>query len=232
MLKLQKNIRKKANKKSAQGLMRFFKTEKGQYGYGDKFLGCWTTPEMQEFARSHQDLSLNDLSTLMKSPYHEERSLALEILELQYKKKSNQKEIVKFYLKHKKGINNWDLVDMSAYNILGHYCQKHQNKDLILKLSSSNRHWDKRIAMVSTLAFIRQKELDLTFFLAKKFLNETEDLMHKACGWMLREAGKRDIARLLAFIKTHGKSMPRTMLRYSIEKLPLEQRKAILLNTK
>ena len=224
-------MRSQENKKRAEGMMAFFKTGEGQYGHGDIFLGCWTTPQMQEFAKIHSNLSLKDLQELIKSPYHEERALALEILEIQYKKNKDKKHI-DFYLKNKHHINNWDLVDMSAYNIIGDFALLKGKKKMLLDLAKSSHHWDRRIAIVASLAFIRAKELDLTYTLAKKFLKDKEDLMHKATGWMLREAGKRDLAKLLSFIKTYGSKMPRTMLRYAIEKLPESQRKEILNSTK
>lgn len=233
MLKVQSRLRKLANKKRAKDLSRFFKTGPGMYGEGDLFLGCTNSAELREIAKENLNISFKDLSLLLKSPYHEERMLAVAILVLKFRdKNSNQKEIVDFYLKNRSGLNNWDLVDASAYNILGTYLQNQDSVVMIKSLARSSRHWDKRIAMVSSLAFIRAGKLDLTYALAEGFLEETEDLMHKATGWMLREAGKRDPQRLLKFIKTLGKKMPRTMLRYSIEKFSPKVRKEILKSTK
>lgn len=172
---------------------------------------------------------------LLKSKYHEERALGLKILVEIYKKHKlikDKEKIVKFYLSNTKSINNWDLVDMSAYKIIGDFCFITNNTSIIKKLSKSSIHWEKRIAIVSTYILIKNKKVKLTFELSKLFLKEKEDLMHKACGWMLREAGKIDISSLKKFIKTYGKLMPRTMLRYSIEKFPESERPVILSSTK
>lgn len=233
MLKVQSKLRKLANKKRAANLSRFFKTGPGMYGEGDIFLGCTNSSELRVIAKENTNLSYKEISTLLKSPYHEERMLAVDILVLKYRdKKINKKELINFYLNHRNGLNNWDLVDASAYKILGDYYQKENSLSEIQSLSKSSHHWDKRIAMVSSLAFIRSGNLDLTYELAERFLVETEDLMHKATGWMLREAGKRDTKRLLLFIKTFGPQMPRTMLRYAIEKFSPSLRKKILKSTK
>lgn len=233
MLKVQSKLRKLANKKRAANLSRFFKTGPGMYGEGDLFLGCTNSSELRVIAKENTNLSYKEISTLLKSPYHEERMLAVDILVLKYRdKKINKKELIDFYLNHRNGLNNWDLVDASAYKILGDYYQKENSLREIRSLSKSSHHWDKRIAMVSSLAFIRSGNLDLTYELAERFLVETEDLMHKATGWMLREAGKRDPKRLLLFIKTFGPQMPRTMLRYAIEKFSPSLRKKILKSTK
>lgn len=234
MLKVQKLLRSKSDPQSSKSLMKFFKTGAGQYGEGDKFLGCTSSGELRSIAKENQNLTYKDLEILLKSPFHEERALALEILVFKYKKFSmeEKQKLIKFYLKNRQGINNWDLVDLSSYKLLGSYCVETKDKSLIKELSDSPRHWDKRMAVVSTLALIREGDLSLTYSLALKFINEKEDLMHKACGWMMREAGKRDLPKLLNFIKSHGKKMPRTMLRYCIEKLEPDHRKNILIETR
>ena len=227
-------LRKLAKPDRVSALKYFYKTGPGQYGEGDEFIGI-SVPDNRSVAMKFLDASATELSQLFKSPIHEDRAMALHILVENYrstKELKTKKAIVQFYLKHKKFVNNWDLVDMSAHKIVGHFCHLINNHTLLKKLSRSNVHWDKRIAMVSTFALIRNHEVDLTFAFAKIYLNETEDLMHKAAGWMLREAGKKNLKKLLAFIQVHGKKMPRTMLRYSIEKLKPDHRKKILLETK
>lgn len=234
MIPQQKELRKYADAKKAQFLMRFFKTGPGEYAEGDQFIGV-TVPQNKTVALKFIESTEKEISILFKSPIHEDRLLALNILVNQYNMKKEIKEkqkIINLYLKNKKHINNWDLVDTSAYKLLGQHCILTQNLDPIIKLSKSKKHWDKRISIVSTYALIKQNQLDLTYQIAQQFLTETEDLMHKATGWMLREAGKRDQTRLLQFINKHGKKMPRTMLRYAIEKFPKKKRKEILASTK
>jgi 3-methyladenine DNA glycosylase AlkD len=231
---VQTALRKFASPKKARNSTRFFKTGPGQYGEGDIFIGA-TTPELNAVAKKFFDSSPATLIQLLASPIHEDRSVALQILVQQYTKAKTddaRAAFVKFYLANKAGINNWDLVDTSAYKILGDYCLRTGDTKPISKLATSLRHWDRRIAMVASLAFIRAEKLEVVYILAKGFLGDHEDLMHKATGWMLREAGKRDLARLRKFISTHGKKMPRTMLRYSIEKMSAAERKKILQQTK
>lgn len=230
----QKALRKIAKPHRVAALMNFFKTGPGEYGAGDQFIGV-STPENRSVALNFLDLTNTELSQTLKSPIHEDRALALHILTEKYRRNKDlkmRKSLVSFYLKHKKFVNNWDLVDMSCYKLVGDYCRAAQDKSLLIKLSHSKAHWDKRIAMVGTMALIRAGDLELTFKFAEKFLNEKEDLMHKASGWLLREAGKKDQKRLLKFIDRFGKKMPRTMLRYAIEKLSPGLREEILINTK
>ncbi|MES2801973.1 MAG: DNA alkylation repair protein [Bdellovibrionota bacterium] len=230
----QKALRKIANPRRVKALLYFYKTGPGQYGEGDRFIGV-DVPSNRAIAMKFLTISSNDISQLLHSPIHEDRALGLHILVENYRRTKdlkNKKAIVSLYLKHKKFVNNWDLVDMSAHKIVGNYCHLIKDVSILEKLSQSKAHWDKRIAMVGTFALIREQDLDLTFKLAQKFLTEKEDLMHKACGWMIREAGKRDQKRLLTFIERHGKKMPRMMLRYAIEKLAPDHRKNILLKTK
>jgi len=231
--KIQKILRKLGSPKKALGSARFFKTGPGQYGEGDIFIGV-TSPEAWRVAREFPDCSAADLRRLLASPVHEDRMVALMILCEQYARTESAREhknILRLYLASRRGVNNWDLVDSSAHRIIGDYCLQNGDAKLMRKLARSKRHWDRRMAMVATLAFIRAEKLDLTFEFARLFLDESEDLMHKATGWMLREAGKRDLARLRRFIAQNGRRMPRTMLRYSIEKLSPAERKKILCAT-
>lgn len=228
------SLRQLATPLKAKGALRFFKSGPGEYGEGDLFLGV-SVPEVKGLARIYIDLEFPEILRLLNSPYHEVRLLGLTILVLNYEKSKNarlQKKIADFYLKNRGAANNWDLVDLSTYKILGHYCYFQGDSKTIMKLAKSKHHWDRRIAIVSTLAYIRQGETKLTFALAQSLLNDPEDLMHKATGWMLREAGKRDQNALLKFIDKFGKQMPRTMLRYSIEKFPQATRLKILNKTK
>ena len=196
-------------------LPRFFKTGKGQYGEGDKFLGV-TVPNIRKVAKEFNNVSFDIIKELISSPWHEMRMCALIIL-VNNSKKSVSKETFDFYLSQTSNINNWDLVDLSAPQIVGQYLLD-KNRDILYKLAESELLWDNRIAIVSTLTFIRNNDLDDTYKLSLKMMKHKHDLMHKAIGWMLREAGKRDTKRLYDFVMEHKSVMPRTMLRYSIEK--------------
>jgi len=227
-------LRKKAKNEKKDLFQNFFKTGPGQYGEGDIFIGV-TVPDMRVIAKKYADTNIKDIDILLQSEIHEDRLLGLTILVIQYEKTKNlsqKKKIVQFYLKKTKRINNWDLVDLSAYKILGDYCFLTNNYSTLVKLSKSKWHWDRRISIVSTLRPIQRKKTDVTFKMAPKFLTETEDLMHKATGWMLREAGKKNFLELKKFITRFGKKMPRTMLRYAIEKFPENERKRILSETR
>lgn len=224
---------KKSSAKKAKIQMSFFKTAKGEYGEGDQFIGV-TTPDIRVIAMNNPNTPLNEVLKLLKSPINEERLLALFLL-VQHYQKSNpqrQKQIASFYLKNRRYVNNWNLVDSSAHHIIGHFYFSNNSSKKLETLIQSKKHWDRRIAMVSTLFFIRNGNTKVAFKLAEKVLHDKEDLMHKASGWMLREAGKKDLPALKKFINTHGKSMPRTMLRYAIEKFPQQERKNILETTK
>jgi len=200
-------------------LPRFFKCGAGEYGEGDRFLGV-VVPDVREVAKKNTFASLAEIEELLGSLWHEVRLCALLILVLQCRK-SVPKEIVDFYLAHTAGINNWDLVDLTAPTIIGGYLAKHpEERGLLYSLADSRSLWEQRIAIVSTLTLIRNGEFDNTYALAVKLMGHKHDLMHKAVGWMLREAGKRDSHRLEAFLDEYATSMPRTMLRYSIEKFP------------
>lgn len=216
------------SKEKREMLPRFFKTGKGEYGEGDKFLGV-TVPLTRSVAKKHKDMPLQDVAQLITSEWHEVRLCALCILTLKFKKASEaqRKEIFDFYLSHTEYINNWDLVDLSTYNIVGMYLLD-KPREILYQLAESSSLWENRIAIVSTYAFIRQNELEDTYNLAVKMMQHPHDLMHKAIGWMLREAGKRDEQRLQRFVMQHRKQMPRTMLRYAIEKFPEAIRKEMM----
>ena len=218
-----------ANPEKAKILSGFFKTGKGEYGEGDIFLGL-TVPQNRDIAKKYYNASFETFSELLRSPYHEFRASALFALVLRFKKikeESSRREIVDFYLRHTRYINNWDLVDLSCSYILGEYLL-HRSHDILLSLSNSSCMWEQRIAIVSTHAFIRNDRFDTTLMLAEKYLSHTHDLIHKATGWMLREVGKRNLDVLLTFLNTHAHKMPRTALRYAIEKLSPEERQSYL----
>jgi len=247
ILPIQKHIRSLADPLRAKNSLWFFKTSKGDYGYGDKFLG-FNVPTARKIAKQYllsrgtldsKSDFWKEVEVLICSPYHEERQIALFILVGKYEKGdlAEQTKVYKFYLKHTKWINNWDLVDTSAPKIVGHYLsQKSEGRsfrldrrDVLYKLAKSKNLWERRIAIISTLYFIiKKKQFTETKALAEILLNDKHDLIHKAVGWMLREMGKMSVANLTAWLKKHYKKMPRTMLRYSIEKFPLEIRQAYL----
>ncbi|MFC1682152.1 DNA alkylation repair protein [Nanoarchaeota archaeon] len=227
--KLKSNLQSLANPEKAKILQRFFKTGKGQYGEGDVFLGI-TVPDQRKVAREFIDLELKDVQELLNSEIHEYRLVGLIILTYQYKKyPEKQKDIFYFYLNNSKRVNNWDLVDLTAPNIVGDFLLKNYDlKKLIYDLASSENLWEKRIAIISTLAFIRNEKFEDVLAIAEILLNDSHDLIHKAVGWMLREVGKRDQNAEEKFLKKHYKNMPRTMLRYAIERFEEEKRKRYL----
>ena len=229
---LKQDLKSLANKEKAILLQRFFKTGKGEYGEGDIFLGI-IVPEQRKVAKKYINLSLNDLQVLLNSKIHEERLISLFILVDKYKKaekENNEKqkqEIFNFYIKNAKNINNWDLVDLSAPNIVGNYLLKKDDKEkqILYKLAKSDNLWEKRISILATFMFIKNNQFQDSINLAEILLNDKHDLIHKAVGWMLRELGKRNEKLLINFLNKHKKEMPRTMLRYSIEKFSNEKRK-------
>ena len=229
---LKKELKSKANKEKAKLLQGFFKTKKGEYGEGDVFLGV-IVPETRKTAIKFKSLPLNDVEQLLKSKIHEERLCALLLLVHNYnlaKKNNDEKtkeDIFNFYLKSTNYINNWDLVDLSCHQIIGDYL-KDKDKSILYQLAISSNIWDKRISIISTAAFIKDNNFEHTITISEILLNDKHDLIHKAVGWMLREMGKRNKEQLIQFLNKHYKQMPRTMLRYSIEKLPENQRKQYL----
>jgi 3-methyladenine DNA glycosylase AlkD len=223
-----------ANPKDAFVLQRFFKTSHGQYGYGDIFVGI-RVPTLRQISRKYAKLSLGGIEMLLHSKIHEERMVAILILIQQQQQQAQmaQKDakctdkIVKFYLKNIEHVNNWDLVDVSAPKILGAYLlDNRQERSILYRLSSSNNLWQRRISIVSTLAFIRKNEFDDALKISAILLSDSHDLIHKAVGWMLREVGKRDAAIEESFLNQHYKNMPRTALRYAIEHFSRDKRLA------
>lgn len=209
----------------------FFKTGKGQYAEGDQFIGV-VVPDSRKLVKEYwQKGNLDDVQEILKSEFHEMRLVALLILVTKFEKTKDEKEkktLVDFYLKNTKYINNWDLVDLSCYKLLGRYCFENQKDEILKKLSNSENMWEKRIAIVATIYHIKKGSHDLTIELALNNLNHSHDLMHKANGWLLREMGKKDEKKLLNFLKTHYQNMPRTSLRYAIEKLDEDLRQDFL----
>lgn len=209
----------------------FFKTGKGQYAEGDQFIGV-VVPDSRKLVKEYwQKATLDDVQEILKSEFHEMRLVALLILVTKFEKTKDEKEkktLVDFYLKNTKYINNWDLVDLSCYKLLGRYCFENQKDEILKKLSNSENMWEKRIAIVATMYHIKKGSYGLTIELALNNLNHSHDLMHKANGWLLREMGKKDEEKLLNFLKTHYQSMPRTSLRYAIEKLDEDLRQDFL----
>lgn len=227
---VKKAIRSKGNKERALHSVRFFKTGKGEYGEGDMFLGL-TVPQQRAIAKQFADLPISEVEKLLASPYHEDRFTVLVILVEQYKKGDieSKERIVNFYLAHKERVNNWDLVDSSAPYILGEYlfdCPKECG--ILSELAYSDLLWDRRIAIISTLFLISRGRYAETLKCAKVLLNDKEDLIHKATGWALREVWKRSPEVAEKFLDQYADRMPRTMLRYSIERMPEPKRKKYL----
>ncbi|MES2314314.1 MAG: DNA alkylation repair protein [Patescibacteria group bacterium] len=227
-----KDLRKLGKPAKAKVLSGFFKTGKGEYGEGDVFLGV-TVPVQRKLAKKYCELELSEIAKLIQSPIHECRLTGLEILVMQYekaKKRSNadlQEKITTFYLKNTKHINNWDLVDATAPYILGDWLLNN-DRDILYTFVKSKKLWERRISIVSTYALIRAGDFKDTIKISELLLQDTHDLMHKAVGWMLREVGKRDELVLVRFLNTHAHEMPRTALRYAIEKFPEARRKRYL----
>ena len=223
-----------ANKKLASAQQGFYQTQPGGYGAGDKFLGI-SVPHSRKVAREYKELSLSEIKRLSTSPFHEIRFVALAILVIQFRAAKDQivrKRLYETYISMVTGggiVNNWDLVDTSA-PYLGEYLIDQPGRvKILMKLAKNQDLWVQRVAIILTFALIRAGNNKPTLILAKEFLNHPHDLIHKATGWMLREAGKRDLVALRGFLKQHVHQMPRTMLRYSIEQLPKSERKRWLL---
>ena len=231
-MKASEEIRKLADEGIAKHSLRFFKTDKGEYGYGDIFLGV-RAPKIRLIAKKHIDISLADMKILIKSKYHEERFLGLIILMNKYSKtKDNEtrNQLYNIYVSSFKYINNWDLVDVTCAHVIGKHLMD-KDRSILYTWAKSEDLWTKRIAIVSTHCFIRKNELQETFKIAEILLNDEHDLIHKAVGWMLREAGKKDMGKEEIFLKKHYKTMPRTMLRYAIERFPEPKRQKYLKGT-
>lgn len=229
---LKEHIKNSASAERARVSQRFFKTGKGEYGEGDVFVGL-TVPQCREIAKKFAHLSLEEIRGHLASELHEERMIALLILVEKYNNEKDSRNIIfNFYLDNMSRINNWNLVDLSADKIVGKFLFE-QNKDgkILTSLTKSNVLWERRIAIVSTLYFIRKNKFDLTFEVCELLMKDKHDLIHKACGWMLREVGKKDEKVLKVFLKKHYMDMPRTMLRYAIERFSQDERKRYLEGT-
>lgn len=225
---IKKELQELADPKKALVLQGFFRTGKGEYGEGDVFIGV-TVPNTRKVAKKHSHIQFREVRPLLESRIHEERLAGLLILVEKFKKATGEqrKEIVDFYMQNLSGVNNWDLVDLSVDKILGEYLFD-KDKKVLSEYARSDSLWKKRIAIVSTYAFIKKNRFEQTLKISGLLVNDKHDLIHKAVGWMLREVGKRNLSVEEKFLKKHYKKMPRTMLRYAIEKLPERERKAYL----
>jgi len=225
---IRKRLRLFATKEKAAVLQRFFKTGPGQYGEGDKFLGV-VVPDMRKVAKEFRDTPITEVLDLLRSSFHEERLLALLLLVHRFEQGDDamRKRVYTLYLKNTKYINNWDLVDLTAPKIVGPYLDGGSRSPLYRLVRSKNL-WERRIAILATFPYIRQGDFTDALALSEKLLADDEDLMHKAVGWMLREVGKKDVETLEGFVKKHHRRMPRTALRYAIERFPEAKRKRYL----
>ena len=215
-----KDLKEVADEKLAKNYARFFKTGKGEYGEGDKFLGM-RVGTIRKIAKKHKEISFDDLEKLFEGEYHEYRLAAIFILKHKYKE--DPKKVVEMNLKNLKYVNNWDLVDLSAPKILGRWLLDKDRK-ILYKLAKSKDLWEKRVAILSCFTFIREKDYDDALKISEILLNDSHDLIHKAVGWMLREIGNRDLGVEEKFLKKYYNQMPRTMLRYAIEKFEESKR--------
>ncbi len=224
-------LREHANDSHAKSSQRFFKTAAGEYGEGDRFIGV-RVPVIRQVARKFRDLAMDDTQKLLTSEIHEERLMALIILTDKYRRGTadNRSQIYDLYLANIRSINNWDLVDTSAEHIIGAFLNYKSRKPLYI-LASSGNLWERRIAIMTTFHFIKNHEFDETLKISSMLIEDPEDLIHKAVGWMLREVGKRDQHMEESFLKKHYRLMPRTMLRYAIEKFPEDLRQKYLKGT-
>jgi 3-methyladenine DNA glycosylase AlkD len=225
-----KRLRTVGTPEKAKILSGFFKTGKGQYGEGDRFLGI-VMPELRMIAREFRGLPFSEIEKLLSSPYHEARMTGLLILTYAYERSdtNGRKAIYDFLLAHRVAMNNWDLVDVIVPKIVGgHMLTNRRDRRVLRKLSKSKDLWERRISIVSTAAFIRADEFDDTLAICGTLIRDRHDLIHKACGWMLREVGKRDESVLRAFLDEHVSRMPRTMLRYAIERFSDAERRRYL----
>jgi 3-methyladenine DNA glycosylase AlkD len=223
--KVREDLENLGSPEKAAILQRFFKTGKGQYGEGDIFLGV-KVPETRAIAKKYKGLGLPKIQELLKSKIHEHRLVGLIILNEKYKKSKEDEKanLFNFYLQNTKNINNWDLVDLSAPNIVGEFLFD-KKKNILYELAESSNLWEKRIAIISTFNFIRKNEFEDALRISRILLEDDHDLIHKAVGWMLREVGKKDTEILEKFLRENYKDLPRTTLRYSIERFPEDKRK-------
>jgi 3-methyladenine DNA glycosylase AlkD len=216
--RLRAELQRHANPERAAILQRFFKTGPGEYAAGDKFIGL-TVPQIRALAKRYRQLSLADTCRLLHSPVHEERLLALLLLVQAYRAGTEQQRIYELYLQNTRYINNWDLVDCSAEHIVGAFLRE-RSRSPLQQLAKSENLWERRIAILATFHFIKRGEFAPTLQIGRQLLRDEHDLIHKAVGWMLREVGKRDRATEETFLRQHYRQMPRTMLRYAIERFP------------
>ena len=216
------------DKEKAKTLQRFFKTGPGEYGEGDIFLGVMV-PQLRKLSKEYGELDLGEVEALLKSSVHEERLLALLILIRKYNRgdKAEKKKIYGLYLKSTRWINNWDLVDLSAPNIVGDFLMK-RSREPLYRLACSPSLWERRIAILATFQFIKSHQFDETLRIGKILISDQEDLIHKSVGWMLREVGKRNSAAEESFLREQYRQMPRTMLRYAIERFPAARRELFM----
>ncbi len=228
---LKKEMNRLANARHAKTALWFFKTGPGEYGEGDRFIGI-RGPMLRKLSKKYRDLAMSDVKRLLTSPIHEMRQVGLFILVLQFERgdTATRKKIYNLYLKHTKFINNWDLVDLSAPNIVGMYLLD-KPRAILYRLARSQSLWERRIAMLATFAFIRHNDFTDALKIASLLRTDEHDLMHKAVGWMLREIGKRNLASEERWLRTRYQTLPRTMLRYAIEKFPEPKRKKYLAGT-
>lgn len=228
MKNIKDRLQELASPETAEILQKFFKTGPGEYGEGDIFIGV-RVPDLRKLAKEFQDIAISEIQAFLASSIHEERFLALLILVRNYGRGDDieKKKIYDLYLENTSYINSWDLVDGSAHHIVGAFLMD-KNKAPLYRLAKSENLWERRIAMVSTFYFIKHDQFQETLGIAKILLTDPEDLIHKAVGWMLREIGKRDMAAEETFLKKHAMNMPRTMLRYAIEKFPEPKRQRYL----
>ena len=225
---LRNHLKELASPTDAKFLLRFFKTAPGEYGAGDQFIGI-RVPVLRRLVKEFRPLPLREVTSLLRSPIHEERLLALLMWVDAYQRgdETGRAAIYAAYLKNLSRINNWDLVDSSAPYIVGRHLEN-QSRDFLFTLAESKNLWHRRVAMLATFHFIRANDFADALRLAERLRDDEHDLMHKAVGWMLREIGKRDVAVLEKFLAQHAARMPRTMLRYAIEKFPERERKRYL----
>jgi 3-methyladenine DNA glycosylase AlkD len=225
---LSEALRALADPAIARHSQRFFKTGKGEYGEGDRFLGI-RMPVLRQQARQHRDMPMEQLLRVLRSAYHEERLCALLVMVLKYQNgtRGERDALYRHYLKHTRYINNWDLVDGSAQHILGAHLENGDRR-ILYRLAGSEMLWERRIAIMSTFRFIKNRQFEDTLRISLRLLHDPHDLIHKAVGWMLREVGNRAPSVERGFLQEHYRDMPRTMLRYAIEKFPEKERKSYL----
>ena len=223
-----KRIKEESNRQQAKSLQWLFKTGAGEYGEGDVFAGI-KMPVQRKIAKEFKNLYSDDIKELLGSKIHEERMIGLLILQSKYEKgdEKEKEKVFKFYIRNRKRINNWDLVDISAPKIIGEHLLE-RDKKLLYEFARSKNLWERRIAILSTFTFIRVGKFETTFKISDLLSKDDHDLIHKAVGWMLREIGKKDLNAEEKFLKPRYKKMPRTMLRYAIEKFPEVKRKKYL----